>query len=216
MLKNNSNYVNCFYFFCKVQVRATSFQAQSIPLSDTRIEQRGLIAWICPDQKQEVSLFNASDSSVEEIVGTQVRSKRQTKNEHWLTRHCPAFSFTLPSFLPGPSHWKSLFRAQVVTVETIQQILKGNESLCICQASSHSGNIVSFNSLQLEKSAKERPEWFSLNSRRRSVALFSEECHRWLTAPATWVRASSQDAATNWPDLFFTMGWVSLCLLRPS
>lgn len=55
-------------------------KAHGLPFSDTCIEQRGLVAGVSSDQKQEVSLFNASDSSVEEIVGTQVRSEGQMEN----------------------------------------------------------------------------------------------------------------------------------------
>lgn len=139
-------------------VTATTCHAQRLPLPDTCVEQRGLIAWVGPDQQQQVSLFNASDSSVEEIVGTQVRSKEQTEKSTWVDQVLVRPSVFLPSFLPGPSRWKSLFRAQVVTVESIQQVLEGHESLCICQASSHSSDILSFHSLQLERNAKERPD----------------------------------------------------------
>lgn len=40
--------------------------------------------------------------------------------------------------------------------------------------------------------------------------------HRLHTAPATRVSTSSQVVGTNCPDSFFTIGWVSLCLLSPS
>lgn len=51
--------------------------------------------------------------------------------------------------LPCSSHWEHLLSAQVITIQTIQQVFQGNKSLCIHQTSNNSSDIISFNSLQL-------------------------------------------------------------------
>ncbi len=53
-----------------------------IPLTDTWIEERSLIAWVCSNQKQKVTLLNASDTAVQEVIGAQVSSK-ETKYQKW-------------------------------------------------------------------------------------------------------------------------------------
>lgn len=93
-------------YFCNFKVTATSFPAHSLPLSDTRIEQRGLIAWVCPNQKQEVSLFNASDSSVEEIVGTKVRPAHRKMKIGWPGTVLPSVLLSLCSY-PAPAVGKA-------------------------------------------------------------------------------------------------------------
>lgn len=134
-------------------ISTTTIKSHGLPLSYSCIEQRSLIAWVCPHQKQEVSLFKASNPSVEKIVWTQVRSKEPKENAELDITICwPGIGWSSVSsslVLPSSSHWKSLFSAQVVTVKTIQQIFEGNESLCIHHASNDSSDIISFNPLQL-------------------------------------------------------------------
>lgn len=52
-------------------------------------------------------------------------------------------------FLPCSRHREHLLSAQVVTIQTVQQVFQGNESLCINKASNNCSNIMSSNSLQL-------------------------------------------------------------------
>lgn len=66
------------------------------------------------------------------------------------------FSF-LVFFLPCSSHGKHLLSAQVVTIQMVQQVFQGNESLRIDQTSSNGSNVLSFNSLQLSN----KNGWYS-------------------------------------------------------
>lgn len=121
-----------------------------LPFSDACIEERRLIARVGAHKQEHVSLFNASNASVKQIFGTQISSK---KEKRWKENRISTFSqwtsacFHLMVVLPRSSHGKHLLSAEVITVQTVQQVFQGNESLCIHQTSNNTGNVASFDAL---------------------------------------------------------------------
>ena len=75
-LKNMLSFIIALLVWHYPTTPDTVFTAFNLPFSDSRIEKRSLIAWVCANQKQQVSFFNASNPSIKEIVWTQISSEK--------------------------------------------------------------------------------------------------------------------------------------------
>ena len=59
--------------------------------------------------------------------------------------------YSLLMILPSTSHGKYFLSAEVITVQMIQQVFQGNQSLCIHQTPHNSGYVISLSTLQLQE-----------------------------------------------------------------
>lgn len=54
------------------------------PLADAGVEQRRLVAWVGPHEQQQVTLLDAGDAGVQQVVGAQVgAAERAQQLRNW-------------------------------------------------------------------------------------------------------------------------------------
>lgn len=56
------------------EMNTSKYADRKAPLADACIKQGSLEAWVCSNQKQQITLFNASYTGVQQVIRAQVSS----------------------------------------------------------------------------------------------------------------------------------------------
>lgn len=93
----------------------------SLPLADSGIEQWGFVARVGPYEQQQVTVLDAGDAGVQQVVGAQVSAAERARTSETvrILRTPTLVSFRLMNFattqvdLPCPRHREDLLSAEV-------------------------------------------------------------------------------------------------------
>lgn len=122
----------------------------SLPLADSGVEQWGFVARVGSYEQQQVTVLDASDARVQQVVGAQVSAaEREREVVRCTTKDTVGTLYIIYAFLPCPRHREELLSAEVFRVESVEEVFEGDQSFSVSHPPCNDCYLAALHALQL-------------------------------------------------------------------